>query len=125
MAKDFLSEIDNSYIIPSQILVGNGDDPVDVRQTCDTVDDFQDIADLGMELRYDGLITYEKDTGLWKGCRKKGNAFEWITLNSVNGAGMDPDKFALKGHIHKEYLPELSEHEPDRSMPVGHVWLDV
>ena len=127
MAKDFLSEIDKSYIVPTQIMVGNGSDPIDVRQTCDTVEDFEEIAEMGMELRYDGLITYEMQTGLWKGCKKIGDTFEWVTINGGAGGpeNIDLSKYATKDHTHEDYLPEISVDAPVKPRPVGHVWLDI
>ena len=81
--KDFIIEIDKSYPIPSQVAVMSGDEPLDMRQTCETVDDFENFKlRTGMELRYPGLITFEKSTGLFKGCIKNGqNGFSWVNLN--------------------------------------------
>ena len=81
--KNFIVEIDKSYPIPSQIAVMSGDEPLDMRQVCDTVDDFERFkSDTGMELRYDGLITYEKSTKLCKGCiEDEDGSFSWTTLN--------------------------------------------
>ena len=73
---DFIKEIDKSYPIPSQIAVMSGDEPIDMRQTCDSIEDFEKFkSDTGMELRYAGLITFEKSTGIFKGCieNEKGN----------------------------------------------------
>ena len=81
--KDFIAEIDKSYPIPSQIAIMSGDEPIDMRQVCDTVDDFEKFkAETGMELRYSGLITFEKSTGIFKGCieNNKGE-FSWVNLN--------------------------------------------
>ena len=64
--RDFIAEIDKSYPIPSQIAVMSGNEPLDMRQVCDTVDDFEKFkSETGMELRYGGLITYEKSTKLF------------------------------------------------------------
>ena len=81
--KDFISEIDNSYPIPSQVAIMSGNEPVDMRQTCDTVKDFEKFkTDTGMELRYGGLITYEKSTKLFKGCiEHEDGTFSWCDLN--------------------------------------------
>ena len=47
--KDFTKEIDKSYPIPSQIAVMSGDEPIDMRQTCDSVEDFEKFkSDTGM-----------------------------------------------------------------------------
>lgn len=81
--KEFITEIDKSYPIPSQIAVMSGNEPIDMRQTCDTVDDFEKFkTETGMELRYSGLITYEKSTKLFKGCiENEDGSFSWIDLN--------------------------------------------
>lgn len=120
MSIGFLDKIENSYSIPSSICIGSGNEPTDIRQTCETIQDFQDIADMGMELRYDGLVTYETTTGLWKGCRLIGGSFQWIEIGSTP----DLSDYAKKDHKHKEYLPELSSITPDTAMPEGHVWLE-
>ena len=51
--------------------------------TCDTVEDFEKFkTETGMELRYAGLITFEKDTGIFKGCVKnEDGSFSWVNLN--------------------------------------------
>nr|DAV25106.1 MAG TPA: hypothetical protein [Caudoviricetes sp.] len=123
MTKNFLSKIENSYIVPSSIMIGSGNEPTDIRQICDTVEDFQEIADLGMELRYDGLITYEQLTGRWKGCKRVGDSFEWITINPTPEE-LGLDNYAKKDHTHVEYLPEVSDEQPEFSRPIGHVWLE-
>lgn len=83
MARDFISQLDKSYNIPSQVFISDTDKPIDMRQICDTVLDFETFFETtGMELRYDGLITYEKQNKLFKGCRvNQGGAFEWVILN--------------------------------------------
>lgn len=114
MAKDFLDELSKSYMIPMQIAVGSGDSPTDMRQTCETVEDFVSIAEQGLELRYDGLVTYETKNKRWMGCKKIDGEFKWETLSD----------FAEKDHVHKEYLPKLSFNQPEITMPEGHVWLE-
>ena len=81
--KDFITEIDKSYPIPSQVAIMSGNEPIDMRQTCDTVDDFEKFkTETGMELRYDGLITFEKSTKLFKGCiENEDGTFSWTVLN--------------------------------------------
>lgn len=81
--KNFISEIDKSYPIPSQIAIMSGSEPVDMRQVCDTVDDFENFKnETGMELRYAGLVTYEKSTKIFKGCiENEDGSFSWVNLN--------------------------------------------
>ena len=57
---DFTQSMDNGYMIPSSIAVGSGE-ATDIRCVCDTVEDFKTFLDAtDMELRYEGLVTYEK-----------------------------------------------------------------
>ena len=57
---DFTQYVDSSYIIPTSIVVGSTE-PIDVRYICDTVEDFNTfLDDTDMDLRYEGLVTYEK-----------------------------------------------------------------
>ena len=118
MANNFFNKIENSFTFPTSICISSGNEPTDMRQTCDTVEDFQEIANMGMELRYEGLVTYETKTGLWKGCKIVNGEFEWITINQ------DLSDYAKKDHKHEEYLPEVSELAPNTNRPAGHVWLE-
>ena len=81
--KDFMLEIDKSYPIPSQIALMSGGEPLDMRQTCDTVEDFETFkSNTGMELRYAGLVTFEKSTNIFKGCiGSEEEGFTWVNLN--------------------------------------------
>ena len=57
---DFTQYVDNSYITPTSIVVGSAE-PIDIRYICDRVEDFKTfLDDTGMDLRYEGLVTYEK-----------------------------------------------------------------
>ena len=57
---NFSKSISDGYIMPTSIAIGSGE-AIDVRCVCDTVEDFKVFLDAtGMELRYEGLITYEK-----------------------------------------------------------------
>ena len=68
--KDFREYVDTAYAIPSSIVITDGSSSLDIRQWCDSVDDFQLFYEsTGMELRYDGLVTFERDTHLWRMCR--------------------------------------------------------
>ena len=84
MAKDFAAQIDNTYNIPASIMITTGMDPTDIRQTCDTVEDFETFQkQTGMELRYPGLITYEVETGKARVCNKREDgSFYWSTFLS-------------------------------------------
>ena len=63
---DFTQSMDNGYMIPTSIAVGSGE-ATDIRCVCDTVEDFKTFLDAtGMELRYEGLVTYEKVNKLLK-----------------------------------------------------------
>ena len=57
---DFTQSIDNGYMIPTSVAVGSGE-ATDIRCVCDTVEDFKAFLDTtGMDLKYEGLVTYEK-----------------------------------------------------------------
>ena len=74
---NFSQSICNGYIMPTSIAIGSGE-AIDVRCVCDTVKDFKDFLDATeMELRYEGLITYEKASKMIK--VYKGNN-EWHTI---------------------------------------------
>ena len=63
---DFTQSMDNGYMIPSSISVGSGE-ATDIRCVCDTVEDFKTfLSTTGMDLRYEGLVTYEKVNKLLK-----------------------------------------------------------
>ena len=56
---DFTQSMVNGYMIPTSVAVGSGE-ATDIRCVCDTVEDFKAFLDTtGMELRYEGLVTYE------------------------------------------------------------------
>lgn len=83
MAKDFIQELENAYVVTTQLMISDSNKPTDMRQTCGTVADFETFKEqTGMELRYPGLITYEIDTKLYKGCftNSEGN-LDWAVLN--------------------------------------------
>lgn len=84
--RDFIMEIEKAYSIPSQIAIMSGDEPIDMRQVCNTVEDFEKFKnDTGMELRFPGLVTFEQSTGIFKGCIKnEEDGFSWVSLNMEN-----------------------------------------
>ena len=86
---DFTQSMDNGYMIPSSIAVGSGE-ATDIRCVCDTVEDFRTFLDsTGMELRYEGLVTYEKVNKLLK--VYKGNN-EWQVVGE-GGGSVDTSNF--------------------------------
>ena len=86
---DFTQSMDNGYMIPSSIAVGSGE-ATDIRCVCDTVEDFRTFLDsTGMELRYEGLITYEKVNKLLK-VYEGNNA--WKTVGE-GGGSVDTSNF--------------------------------
>ena len=109
--KDFVAEIDKSYPIPSQIAMMSGDEPIDMRQVCDTVDDFENFkTETGMELRYGGLITYEKSTKLFKGCiENEDGTFSWTDLNIERQEEKVEQIIEVKIVEMKETLNELQD----------------
>lgn len=78
---DFTQSMDNGYMIPTSVAVGSGE-ATDIRCVCDTVEDFKSFLDAtDMELRYEGLVTYEKVNKLLK--VYKGND-TWQTVGEVD-----------------------------------------
>lgn len=76
MIENLKSNINNGYIVPSSIVIGNGK-PTDVRFQCDNIADFESMkTTTGTELRYDGLVTYEKSSKRLMLC--KANGLNWI-----------------------------------------------
>ena len=93
---DFLDKINKSYAIGYDIAIMNGHGLSDIRDVCDSVQDFQDTKDNhGIELRYNGLRTFETSTGKIKLC--KGSAetgFTWTTVGEGGaGAGATPEVY--------------------------------
>lgn len=86
---DFTQSMDNGYMIPTSVAVGSGE-ATDIRCVCDTVEDFKTFLDTTeMDLRYEGLITYEKVNKLLK--VYKGND-TWQTVGE-GGGGVDTSSF--------------------------------
>ncbi len=86
---DFTQSMDNGYMIPTSVAVGSGE-AADIRCVCDTVEDFKAFLDAtGMELRYEGLVTYEKVNKLLK--VYKGND-TWQTVGE-GGESVDTSSF--------------------------------
>ena len=86
---DFTQSMDNGYMIPTSVAVGSGE-ATDIRCVCDTVEDFKSFLDTtGMELRYEGLVTYEKVNKLLK--VYKGDN-EWQTVGE-GGGSVDTSSF--------------------------------
>ena len=87
MAKDFLNELNKSYAIPTQLAIQTKNKPTDMRNNCDTVEDFKTIADAGMDIRYHGLITTETSTGLTKICKLVDGNYVWEVLGAKGDKG--------------------------------------
>lgn len=100
MAKDFIQEMSSAYVVTTQLMISDSDKPTDMRQTCGTIDDFVAFKEqTGMELRYPGLVTYEEDTKLFRGCFKDENGdFQWSTLN-INTEQPNSEIEALKADM--------------------------
>lgn len=86
---DFTQSMDNGYMIPASVAVGSGE-ATDIRCVCDTVEDFKTFLDATeMDLRYEGLVTYEKVNKLLK--VYKGND-TWQTVGE-GGENVDTSSF--------------------------------
>lgn len=122
MPKDFLEELKNGIMVENQLFIMNSK-PTDIRQNCNNVQDFQDIAARGLELRYSGLITFELDTSTFKGCIKNTDGtFTWVILNGETSGELDPNNFALKDHKHSQYVPKISTSPP---LTGEEIWIDI
>ena len=129
---DFTQSMDNGYMIPTSVAVGSGE-AADIRCVCDTVEDFKTFLDTtGMELRYEGLVTYEKVNKLlkvykgndtWQNVGEGGGSVDtssFITLTQLSQqlnsyyTKSETDEAmndkANKVHTHNEYLTELPTH---------------
>ena len=123
-----------AYRVPATITINTGAEPTDIRNTCDYTEDWDTLAVMGLDVRYDGLITYEISSKKWKGCiANDAGGFDWVDITGAVGGDGTLDKdaliallsdtFAEKDHTHEELLAVLSDDEP-QDRPIGHIWLD-
>ena len=93
---DFTQSMDNGYMIPTSVAVGSGE-ATDIRCVCDTVEDFKTFLDTtSMELRYEGLVTYEKVNKLLK--VYKGND-TWQTVGEGGSGNIDLSDYYTKEEV--------------------------
>lgn len=102
MARDFITEITRCYPISNQIMIQTSNEPANLRDWCDTVEDFEVASKRGLELRYDGLLTYEKTSKRWLGCREiTTGVFEWSSLNGTPTQPVPATKIKLCHEVHQ------------------------
>ena len=111
---DFTQSMDNGYMIPSSIAVGSGE-ATDIRCVCDTVEDFRTFLDsTGMELRYEGLVTYEKINKLLK--VYKGNN-EWQVVGE-GGESVDTSNFVTLTQLSQQLNNYYTKAQTDEKITV-------
>ena len=109
---DFTQSISNGYIMPTSIAIGSGE-AIDVRYVCDTVKDFKDFLDATeMELRYEGLITYEKVNKLLK--VYKGNNV-WQTVGE-GGNSVDTSSFITLTQLSQQLSDYYTKAQTDNKI---------
>ena len=131
MVKDFITELDKSYSVPTQIAIQAENKPTDMRFNCNTVEDFDVIAEAGMDIRYHGLITTETSTGLTKICKIVDGDYKWEVLsenieiiNDLASGGANKALSAEQGKILKDSLHGIFTISD--TMPIGSkLWFDT
>ena len=109
---DFTQSMDNGYMIPTSVAVGSGE-ATDIRCVCDTVEDFKAFLDTtGMELRYEGLVTYEKVNKLLK--VYKGND-TWQTVGE-GGTSVDASSFITLTQLSQQLSNYCTEAQIDNKI---------
>ena len=111
---DFTQSMDNGYMIPTSVAVGSGE-ATDIRCVCDTVEDFKSFLDTtGMELRYEGLVTYEKINKLLK--VYKGNN-EWQVVGE-GGESVDTSNFVTLTQLSQQLNNNYTKAQTDEKITV-------
>ena len=109
---DFTQSMDNGYMIPTSIAVGSGE-ATDIRCVCDTVEDFKTFLDAtGMELRYEGLVTYEKVNKLLK--VYKGNNV-WQVVGE-SGGSVDTSSFITLTQLSQQLNSYYTKSQTDNKI---------
>ena len=109
---DFTQSMDNGYMIPTSVAVGSGE-ATDIRCVCDTVEDFKAFLDTtGMELRYEGLVTYEKVNKLLK--VYKGND-TWQTVGEGVG-NVDTSSFITLTQLSQQLSNYYTKSQTDNKI---------
>lgn len=82
--KTILQKLETAYTIAGSLVPQNGK-TTDIRDICNSVSEFQEVLDnTGMELRQDGLITYEASSGKTKRCSLKNGIWTWEIIPTEN-----------------------------------------
>ena len=109
---DFTQSMDNGYMIPTSVAVGSGE-ATDIRCVCDTVEDFKTFLDTtDMELRYEGLVTYEKVNKLLK--VYKGNN-EWQVVGE-GGESVDTSSFITLTQLSQQLSNYYTKNQTDNKI---------
>lgn len=83
--RDLINDFENSYTIASPISIAGSKKPTDIRQVCETVADFDEFfAATGMDLRFEGLVTYEKNNNRFLGYKTlEDGSLGWVELEGL------------------------------------------
>ena len=117
---DFTQKMDNGYMIPTSVAVGSGE-ATDIRCVCDTVEDFKAFLDTtGMELRYEGLVTYEKVNKLlkvykgndtWQTVGEGGNSVDASSFITLTQLSQQLSNYCTEAQIDNKIAEEISKIE--------------
>ena len=111
---DLTQSMDNGYMIPTSIAVGSGE-ATDIRCVCDTVEDFKTFLNTtGMELRYEGLVTYEKVNKLLKVYK---GSDTWQTVGE-GGNGVDASSFITLTQLSQQLSNYYTKTQTDNKITV-------
>lgn len=106
--KSLINDFDNSYTVASPIVIAGSRKPTDIRQVCDTVQDFEDfLTATGMELRFPGLVTYEVINNRFLGYKKLDSGdLGWIELEGIEASTSEIESRVkqLEDKINSMYL---------------------
>ena len=111
---DFTQSMDNGYMIPTSVAVGSGE-ATDIRCVCDTVEDFKTFLNTtGMELRYEGLVTYEKVNKLLK-VYKGDNVWQVV---GEGGGNVDTSNFITLTQLSQQLNSYYTKVQTDNKITV-------
>ena len=119
---NFTQLISDGYIMPTSIAIGSGE-AIDVRCVCDTVEDFKTFLDVTeMDLRYEGLITYEKvnkllkvykGNNVWQTVGEGGNSVDTSSFITLTQLSQQLNSYYTKAQTDNKILEEIAKLQLD------------